>query len=155
MKSIIDILLFIFFVCVFVYSLGKILNRYSRKKVLLVGIVAFVSVSALYVAFALLILLLCKNSNVSPQIIQSYFLKAYLSLVVLILINIFIALSNIMISGIVGFHEEHNVPNIKKQPVKFAVKNKKPITNIYKYFFIIGGCVMLFIIWFLMSANIM
>lgn len=153
MKIIIDILLFVFFICVFIYSLRKILNRYSRKKILLVGISAFIAVSILYIALALLILSLCKNGDISPQIIQLYCLKIYLSLVVLILVDTFIVVSGAMVGDIISFHKKNNISNIEKQPVKLAAENKKSIVNAYKYFFIVGGCMMLFIIWFLMSIN--
>lgn len=81
---------------------------------------------------------------------HQFFLKRLVLSVALFIIYYLIILSvlTLMFERVFSFHEENNSANLAKNPLKFAIKHRKCIYHIYKWFFNFAFIWFFIIIWF-------
>ena len=78
------------------------------------------------------------------------FTKLYMALLVVALINFVAAFAKKMVERVVSFHQEHNAPNVHRQPIQGLIRHQKHIVIGYQSVFVLGGVMMLWAVWFRM-----
>nr|WP_226991949.1 hypothetical protein [Cronobacter condimenti] len=79
------------------------------------------------------------------------FIKTYMAVVCLFMVNFFAALSMKGAEKMTAFHEKHNAANLHRQPLRFYLRHQLTLVRGYQFCFIAGGIYMLWALYFRME----
>jgi len=78
---------------------------------------------------------------------QQIYIDVVFNLMIIIFLNLFLLLADVMVNGLLNFHEKHNAANIGRNPIKFALDNKSNIKTFYRVAFFLGSVLGFYGIW--------
>ncbi len=76
------------------------------------------------------------------------FVKLYLAVLLVFLLNFMTAFAKQMMAKIILFHQTHNAHNLHKQPLRGLIQHQAHIVAFYQGLFMLGGAMMLWAAWF-------
>jgi hypothetical protein len=131
------ILCWLLFVGLNGYLLFVFAKKFERAYLMKLFAAGVPVVMVSFVVFALLIRLLGMHPN---YVFKFYALSILMSLTLLCLINFINQFSHSMLQQVIQFHQQHNAPNVHRQPIKFFVNNQHAMMRVFTviWFFRIG-----------------
>ena len=76
------------------------------------------------------------------------FVKLYLTVLLVFLLNFMAAFAKHMVAKIILFHQTHNAHNLHKQPLRGLMQYQTRTVALYQGLFMLGGAMMLWAAWF-------
>jgi len=138
------IFLFIFFITLNSLLIFKVNPIYKPKTTAIAYGISFVAVPLLMLASAYLqVIFKISMSDAADQIL----INVVFSLMIVILMNLFILLSDVIVNTLLNFQEKHNGANLDRNPVKFALYNKEGVKSFYRIAFFLGSVLAYYGIW--------
>ena len=80
--------------------------------------------------------------------VLTVFVKLYLTVLLVFLLNFMTAFAKQMMAKIILFHQTHNAHNLHKQPLRGLIQHQAHIVAFYQGLFMLGGAMMLWAAWF-------
>jgi hypothetical protein len=78
---------------------------------------------------------------------QDLFIDFVFALMVMILLNLGILMSDVIVNVLLNFQQKNNAENIGRSPIRFALENRSGIKFIYKVVFCLLSIMMFYAIW--------
>lgn len=139
-----NIIFFIIFTITNFLLIFKVNQRFKPKVTAIAYGISFIVVPILMLASAYLLRIFkVANGNVAEQL----YINVVFTLMVIIFLNLFLLLSDVMVNGLLNFQERHNTANINSNPIKFALNNKLNIKSFCRILFFLGSILGFYGIW--------
>jgi len=138
------IIFFILFTITNFLLIFKVNPRFKPKVNAISYGISFIVVPILMLSSAYLLKILRVVMNKQSQ---QLFIDAFFTLMIIIFLNLFLLLADVMVNGLLNFHEKHNAENIDKNPIKLALNNKSGIKSFYRVMFFLGSVLGFYGIW--------
>ena len=138
------VVFFILFTITNCLLIFKVNPRFKPKVVAISYSISFIVVPILMLSSAYLLKILKVVMNKQSQ---QLFIDAFFTLMIIIFLNLFLLLADLMVNGVLNFHEKHNAENIDRNPIKLALNNKSRIKSFYRVMFFLGSVLGFYGIW--------
>ncbi len=80
-----------------------------------------------------------------------WFIKGYMAVIVVLMVNFFAALAERGVAKMAGFHERYNAPNLHRQPLRAFLRHQSAVVWGYRVLLLAGGIYMLWAMCFRMG----
>ena len=138
------IIFFILFTITNFLLIFKVNPRFKPKVIAIAYGISFIVVPILMLSSAYLLNIFKVFMSEKSQ---KLYIDAFFTLMIIIFLNLFFLLADVMVNGALNFHEKHNAENIDKNPIKLALNNKSGIKSFYRLMFFFGSVLGFYGIW--------
>ncbi len=80
-----------------------------------------------------------------------WFIKGYMAVIVVLMVNFFAALVERGVAKMAGFHEKYNAANLHRQPLRAFMRHQSAVVWGYRVLLLTGGIYMLWAMCFRMG----
>jgi hypothetical protein len=122
-----------------------VLSKKIDRPVLIKG---FILLMPAVIVIWLLIALSCRVLGFIPAAgFFDIFMAAFMSFMIIAMINIFNQLFYYMLDAVNSFHQKNNAGNLNRQPIKFFIDNQTMLKRAASIIWFLGSALMLYGVW--------